>query len=95
MKYIVILTVSLAVTAFFLYSRVITLEKDKTSLESEKTALMTTIERYKNAQVESNKTIKKLREISKTNKESSDWYDNSIPDDYIKFLQERHNRSRR
>lgn len=94
MKYIITLAVIIAVVSCFLYSRVITLEKEKTTLESEKTALLTTVERYKDAQMEANKTIKRLREISQVNKENLDWYNSLTPVEFVKFLQERHNRTK-
>ena len=94
MKYVILLAVFLAVVSCFLYSKVITLEKEKTALESEKTALLTTVERYKNAQVEANKTIKRLREISQINKADLDWYNTLTPVEFVKFLQERHNRTK-
>ena len=94
MKYIIILAVFLAAVGCYLYSRVLTLEKEKTALESEKTALVTTIERYKDAQVEANKTIKRLREISQINKADLDWYNTLTPVEFVKFLQERHNRTK-
>ena len=93
MKYIVLLAVILTAINFFLFSRVNTLEKDKTTLEGEKKALITSIERYKNAEVEANRTIKRLRQISQTNKTNLDWYHGIIPDEFVKLLQERHNRT--
>ena len=97
MKYIittlVITAIILTVACYFLYSRVITLEKIKTTLETEKITLETTIERYKNAEVEASKTINELRKISQTNENNRNWYNQPIPLEFIDLLQKRHNRT--
>ena len=69
-------------------------QKSISSLESEKTALIVNIERYKNAEVEANKTISSLRKSANSSKESLDWYNTRLPADVLVRLQERHNRNR-
>ena len=97
MKYIMtsllIGVIILSIACYFLYSRVVTLEKIKTTLESEKITLETTIERYKNAEVEASKTINELRKISQNSKVNNDWYNVAIPLEFIDLLQKRHNRT--
>lgn len=93
MKYIIILAVFLALGWYFTFDK-LSIANDKiNALESEKNALQTTIERYKNAQVESNRTIQELRKISQAKKSNMDWYNTPIPDEFIKLLQKRHNRT--
>ena len=69
-------------------------KKEITTLESEKTALTINIERYKNAEVEANKTISSLRKSANSSKESLDWYNTRLPDNMLVRMQERHNRNR-
>jgi uncharacterized coiled-coil DUF342 family protein len=69
--------------------------KEIDRLKSEKNGLINIIEDYKNAEVETNKTINKLRETIKSNKESFDWYDTPIPRDVLDVMRKRHNRNRK
>ena len=94
MKYIVGMCVILAVLVLLCLWRIDYLSEKNNVLETEKTALLTTVERYKDAQVEANKTIKRLREISQNDKNNFDWYNSRVPNEFIKLLQERHNRTK-
>lgn len=69
-------------------------QKSISSLESEKTALTINIERYKNAEMEANKTIKSLRKSSQSSPNCLDWARTPVCVDMLNVLQERHNRNR-
>ena len=94
MKYIIIIAIILACGWYLTFSRLVNAKKEITTLESEKTALTINIERYKNAEVEANKTISSLRKSANSSKESLDWYNTRLPDDMLVRMQERHNRNR-
>lgn len=94
MKYIIIIAIILACGWYLTFSRLVNAKKEITTLESEKTALTINIERYKNAEMEANKTISSLRQGANSSKESLDWYNTRLPDDMLVRLQERHNRNR-
>ena len=94
MKYIIIIAIILACGWYLTFSRLVNAKKEITTLESEKTALTINIERYKNAEVEANKTISSLRKSASSSKESLDWYNTRLPDNMLVRMQERHNRNR-
>lgn len=94
MKYIIILAVILGLGWYLTFNRLSVANDKINTLESEKNTLETTIERYKNAQVESSITIKKLRDQIRNNKENTDWYNTPVPVELLNVLQERHNRSK-
>ena len=90
---IVILIFAIAWGAFQSY-RLDNAQKSISSLESEKTALTINIERYKNAEVEANKTIKSLRKSAESNPNCLDWSRTPVCVESINELQKRHNRNR-
>ena len=93
-KIIICLAAFLALWAVCLNYRVNTLKKENIALQSEKNALLETIKDYENAKVESDKTIKMLRDTTKSNKENLDWYNQRVPADVLNVLQKRHNRNK-
>ena len=94
MKYIIIIIIILACGWYLTFSSLVNIKKEITKLESEKTALTINIERYKNAEMEANKTISSLRKSANSSKESLDWYNTPVPNNVLVRLQERHNRNR-
>lgn len=52
------------------------------------------IERSKNAERESNRTIKRLREIKEQNTQAHAWSSECVPAVYVEWLRARHNRPR-
>jgi hypothetical protein len=94
MKYIIIIAIILACGWYLTFSRLVNAKKEITTLESEKTALTINIERYKNAEMEANKTISSLRKSANSSKESLDWYNTPVPNNVLIRMQERHNRNR-
>lgn len=65
------------------------------SLRDEKNKLMDLLEEAQNAEVEANKSIKRLRRVIENSKASMDWYNTPIPADLLDVMQERHNRNRK
>ena len=61
-----------------------------TALEAKKTELEAVIEKEKQANVQANIQIKKLRELKATDNETADWYNRRLPDSVIMLLQERY-----
>lgn len=61
-----------------------------TALEGKKNELEAVIEKEKQANVEANKQIKKLRELKANDNEVTDWYNTRLPDSVIMLLQERY-----
>ena len=61
-----------------------------TALEAQKNELEATIEKAREANVEANKQIKKLRELKATDNETTDWYNRRLPDSVLMLLQERY-----
>lgn len=51
-----------------------------TALEAKKTELEATIEKARQANVEANKQIEKLREVKNTDPKVADWYNTMLPD---------------
>ena len=94
MKYIILIAILLASGWYLTFSRLVNAKKEITTLESEKTVLFQNIERYKNAEMEANKTISSLRKSASSSKESLDWYNTPVPNNVLVRLQERHNRNR-
>lgn len=94
MKYIIIIAIILACGWYLTFSRLVNAKKEITTLENEKIALFQNIERYKNAEMEANKTIKSLRQSAESNKNCLDWSRTPVCADMLNILQERHNRNR-
>ena len=94
MKYIIIIAIFLACGWYLTFSRLVNAKKEITTLESEKTALTINIERYKNAEMEANKTIKSLRKSAESNPNCLDWSRTPVCVESINELQKRHNRNR-
>ena len=94
MKYIIIIAIFLACGWYLTFSRLVNAKKEITTLESEKTSLIVNIERYKNAEVEANKTIKSLRKSAESNQSCLDWSNTPVCVESINELQKRHNRNR-
>lgn len=69
-------------------------ENKANNLEKQNKLLNSSLERIKNAEVETNKTITALRKSSQINKNNLDWYRMPIPNDVLVELQKRHNRYR-
>lgn len=61
-----------------------------TALEAKKTELEATIEKARQANVEANIQIKKLRQLKATDNETADWYNSRLPDSVLMLLQERY-----
>lgn len=64
-----------------------------TALEAKKSELEATIEKEKQANVEANKQIKKLRELKTVDTKVAGWSDNRLPDNVLVLLQERYGKS--
>ena len=94
MKYIIIIAIILACGWYLTFSRLVNAKKEITTLENEKTALTINIERYKNAEMEANKTIKSLRKSAESNPNCLDWSRTPVCVESINELQKRHNRNR-
>ena len=94
MKYTIIIAIILACGWYLTFSRLVNAKKEITTLESEKTALTINIERYKNAEVEANKTISSLRKSAESNPNCLDWSRTPVCVESINELQKRHNRNR-
>ena len=92
--FLICLAIFLAVRCFYLDNVVDTLKKENTALQGEKNALLETIKGYENAKVESDKTIKELRNAANLAKENLDWYYQRVPADVLNVLQKRHNRNK-
>ena len=84
----------MTVGLYFINLQLTNAKKEITTLESEKTALTINIERYKNAEVEANKTIKSLRKSAESNPNCLDWSRTPVCVESINELQKRHNRNR-
>ena len=84
----------MTVGLYFINLQLTNAKKEITTLESEKKALTINIERYKNAEVEANKTIKSLRKSSKSSPNCLDWSRTPVCVESINELQKRHNRNR-
>lgn len=65
------------------YDKINTLEKQKNELEQ-------TLEKARQANVEANNQIKKLRQLKATDNETADWYNSRLPDSVLMLLQERY-----
>lgn len=94
MKYIVIACVFLALVSIFTINGYLERGKEIDRLKSEKNGLINIIEDYKNAEVETNKTINELRKVVENNKENYDWYNTPIPHDVLDVMRKRHNRNK-
>lgn len=89
MKYIVIITVFLAVVSCYLNFKVDALEKDNKRLEAEKNSLISNIEEYKKNEMAANNTIKELRKKISVDKTALYWYNSKLPDTIIDELHKR------
>ena len=94
MKYIVIACVFLALVSFLAVNGYLERGNEIDRLKSEKNGLINIIEDYKNAEVETNKTINELRKVVENNKENYDWYNTPIPRDVLDVMRKRHNRNK-
>lgn len=61
-----------------------------TALEAKKTELEATIEKARQANVEANKQIKKLREVKNTDTKVADWYNMRLADNVLMLLRQRY-----
>lgn len=98
MKIIIFVIVFLALWCFYLNYRVDILKKENDALQVEKNALNETvkgyeetIKGYENAKVESDKTIKKLRDAAEQDKKNLDWYNERVPYDVLDVVQKQYN----
>lgn len=91
MKIIIFVVVFLALWCFYLNYRVDALKKENNALQGEKNALYETIKGYENAKVESDKTIKKLRDAAENDKNNLDWYNERVPYDVLDIMQKQYN----
>lgn len=64
-----------------------------TALEAKKTELEATIEKARQANVEANKQIEKLRAVKNTDSKTADWYNLRIANNVLMLLQERYGKS--
>ena len=64
-----------------------------TALEAKKNELEAVIEKEKQANVEANKQIKKLRELKANDTKVADWAGTGLPDNVSILLQERYGKS--
>lgn len=72
----------------------IALQSEKNALLSEKKALIKTIKNYEEAKIESDKTIKMLRNEAKKDKKALDWYNQPVPYSVLGILQKRNSRDK-
>ena len=61
-----------------------------TTLTAQKNELEATLEKARQANVEANNQIKKLRQLKATDNETADWYNRRLPDSVLMLLQERY-----
>ena len=61
-----------------------------TALEAKKTELEATIEKARQANVEANKQIEKLREVKNTDSKAADWYNLRIASNVLMLLRQRY-----
>lgn len=61
-----------------------------TTLTAQKNELEATLEKARQANVEANNQIKKLRQLKATDNETADWYNRRLPDTVLMLLQERY-----
>ena len=61
-----------------------------TALEAKKTELEATIEKARQANVEANKQIEKLREVKNTDTKVADWYNLRIASNVLMLLRQRY-----
>lgn len=94
MRYVMIAFVILCCICVYLNRRVDTLKEENARLESEKNNLSLMIKEYKNAQMEADKTIKKLRESIKDNQENLDWYNERVPYDVLDIMQKQYSNNK-
>ena len=95
MKYLAVTCFFLAVCVVILFNMYKDSRNEINTLKNEKKALITSIEEMRNAEVEANKTIKRLREAALSGKDSMDWYNDTVPLNVLSVMQERHNRRRK
>lgn len=95
MKYLAVTCVFLALCVVILFNMYKDSRNEINTLKNEKKALITSIEEMRNAEMEANRTIKRLREAALSGKDNMDWYAGIIPYDVLSVLQERHNRHRK
>ena len=91
MKYLAVTCVFLAICVIILFNLYTNSRNEINTLKNEKNVLETTIEEMKNAEMASNKTIKRLREAIADNKDDFDWYRHPIPLSVLNELQKQHN----
>lgn len=94
MKTIILISVFLALWCFYLNYSIDLLKKENISLQGEKNALSETIKGYKNAKVESDRTIKKLRAAAEKDKENLDWYNQRVPYDVLDIMQKQYDNNK-
>ena len=92
--FLIAFAVFLVIRCFYLNNAVDKLKKENTTLQGEKNALYETIKGYENAKVESDKTIKMLRDAAEQDKNNLYWYHQRVPADVLSVLQKRHNRDK-
>ena len=80
----------LACGAVFCIWRINYLSEQLTLSRAENRALNDTLEKAKNAEMEANEQIKKLRAIKNSNTETADWYNMRLGSDVIMLLSERY-----
>ena len=61
-----------------------------TALEAKKTELEATIEKARQANVEANKQIEKLREVKNTDTKVADWYNMRLASNVLMLLRQRY-----
>lgn len=61
-----------------------------TALEAKKTELEATIEKARQANVEANKQIEKLREVKNTDPKVADWYNMRLASNVLMLLRQRY-----
>lgn len=74
------------------YERIISLESQKNELELKLDEKEQQIEKAKQANLEANREIKKLRQLKAQDNAVADWYNTPLPDSVIMLLQERYSK---
>lgn len=80
----------LALWCVYLNFKVDALKNENMALQTQKNALVKAIKDFENAKIESDKTIKMLREAANKSQANINWYNECVPDDVLNVLQKRH-----
>lgn len=90
MKTNIIIAIFCILGALFCWWRINYLEEQLTLSIAKNDELNATLEKAREANVQANIQIKKLRELKATDNETADWYNSRLPDSVLMLLQERY-----